>query len=99
MAAHRVSDTWVELRSQAAYPTLRNVIGVIDWPDFFLFVVGKTIPLWWIPVHTLTFMLPSAYRVLAAAYLSIILGVILVYARRRRAVPARGAENMIGGNL
>lgn len=56
------------------------------------FVVGKTLPLWWIPVHTLTFLLPSEYRVLVAAYLSIVLGIILTYARRRKAASERRQE-------
>jgi hypothetical protein len=65
------------------------VIDRIDWPGFYTFVVGKTVPFFWIPAHTITFLLPSAYRVLWAAYLSIALGAILAYARRKTsAAPA-----------
>jgi hypothetical protein len=87
MAVHRVSDTAIDLWVQGGRPTGKLVVAAINWPDFMGFVVGQTIPFWWIPVHTLTFMLPSEYRVLAAAYLSIVLGIILAYARRRKAEP------------
>ena len=83
MAAHRISDTYLDLRAQGGKPSIKEVLAAIDWPGFLDFVVGKTIPLWWIPAHTVTFLLPGEYRVLVAAYLSIVLGVILSYARRK----------------
>jgi hypothetical protein len=43
----------------------------------------KTIPFFWIPAHTLTFLLPSEYRVLAAAMLSIALGLILTITKKK----------------
>jgi hypothetical protein len=43
----------------------------------------KTIPLFWIPAHTITFSLPPEYRVLMASFLSIALGGILAFAKRR----------------
>ncbi|HBY02841.1 MAG TPA: hypothetical protein DEG92_09955 [Rikenellaceae bacterium] len=64
-------------------PTISGVISTIDWTGFLKFVVGKTIPLFWIPAHTITFMLPDQYKVLFAASLSIVLGLILSYAKLR----------------
>ena len=64
-------------------PTIAGVISTIDWPGFLKFVVCKTIPLFWIPAHTITFMLPDQYKVLFAASLSIVLGLILSYAKLR----------------
>jgi hypothetical protein len=93
MAAHRISDTYIDLRAEGLKPSLSEVIGRIDWQGFLRFVVGKTIPFFWIPAHTITFLLPAVYRVLWAAYLSIALGAILAYARRRVAV--RKAEPAI----
>jgi len=84
MAAHRMSDTYIDMRAAGEKPRGAEVTAAVNWEDFVNFVVAKTIPLWWIPIHTLTFLLPAAYRVLAAAYLSIILGIILAYARRRK---------------
>ncbi|MBI9048757.1 MAG: hypothetical protein JEZ00_05045 [Anaerolineaceae bacterium] len=83
MAAHRISDAYIDMRAGGMKTKIVDVISAINWNDFINFVVGKTIPFWWIPVHTLTFLLPGEYRVLAAAYLSIFLGAILAYARRR----------------
>ena len=85
MAAHRISDTYIDMRAAGNKARGADIIAAINWIDFINFVVKKTIPLWWIPIHTLTFLLPGEYRVLSAAYLSIILGVILVYARGRKA--------------
>lgn len=84
MAAHRISDTYIDMRAAGQKPRGAEVIAAINWPDYINFIVTKTIPFWWIPIHTLTLLLPGEYRVLAAAYLSVILGVILVYARRRK---------------
>ena len=84
MAAHRLSDTYIDLRSRDFKPSAKEVVGAINWSGFIDFVVAKTIPFWWIPAHTITFMLPVEYRVLVAAYLSIVLGIILVYARGRK---------------
>jgi hypothetical protein len=52
----------------------KAVMGRIDWHGFVSFVVLRTIPLFWIPAHTMTFLLPPEFRVLMAAVLSIALG-------------------------
>jgi len=41
------------------------------------FIFKKTIPFFWIPAHTITFLLPAEFRVLFAAVLGIALGLIL----------------------
>ena len=41
------------------------------------FVIKKTIPLFWIPAHTVTFLLPEQFRTLFAAGLSVVLGILL----------------------
>ena len=83
MALHRISDTYIEMRFNQAKPSFKELIESINWAAFITFVVGKTIPLFWIPAHTITFALPPYLRVVVAAYLSIILGVILVYAKQK----------------
>jgi hypothetical protein len=93
MALHRVTDTFIDFIVQKRKFGRGMVIKAIDWPGFVSFVVAVTIPCWWIPVHTLTFLLPSEYRVLMAAYLSIILGVILVYARHRKVRSKTSADD------
>jgi hypothetical protein len=49
----------------------------IDWANQWNFIFKKTIPLFWIPAQTLNFMLPEEFRILFAAFLSIVLGVLL----------------------
>lgn len=85
MLSHRLSDTWLDLRAGGHPSGLADVTARIDWGGFVSFVLVRTIPFFWIPAHTLTFLLPPEYRVLAAALLSIALGAILAFARRRRA--------------
>jgi hypothetical protein len=85
MLFHRVTDTLIDLRHArpGTAVTLADVTGAIDWQGFVTFVLAKTIPVFWIPAHTITFLLPPEYRVLAAALLSIALGAILAYAKRQ----------------
>jgi hypothetical protein len=90
MAAHRLCDTYIELRAGGVWPRLEDVLAAIDWTGFFRFVLLTTIPAFWVPAHTLTFLLPPNYRVFAAAILSIALGVILSFGRRRTGRQAPG---------
>ncbi len=81
MSLHRITDTYIELGegkiSKIFSLRLENVVKSVQWDKFVGFVVLKTIPFFWIPAHTITFLLPSTYRVLTAALLSIVLGVLL----------------------
>ena len=84
MAVHRISNTYIDLKANHMKTTWSGLLTSIQWDEFISFVVCKTIPFFWIPVHTIAFLLPSEYRVLFAAYLSIILGIILVYSQKRK---------------
>lgn len=55
----------------------------LNWKVQWSFVFLKTIPLFWIPAHTITFLLPDTYKVIFAASLSIVLGLILSMAKLR----------------
>jgi hypothetical protein len=85
MLTHRMTDTYLDLRAEAkgASVSIAAIVGRIDWNGFVSFVLLRTIPFFWIPAHTLTFLLPPEYRVLAAAVLSIALGAILAFARKK----------------
>jgi len=84
MAFHRITDTFIDLKyeNKKGKVTLSEVIKRIDWDVFVSFVIMKTIPFFWIPAHTITFLLPPEYRVLSAAFLSIALGAILAFAKK-----------------
>jgi multidrug efflux pump subunit AcrB len=72
MAFHRITDTFIDLKyeNKNGKVTLSDVVKRIDWDNFISFVLMRTIPIFWIPVHTITFLLPPEYRVLSAAFLS-----------------------------
>lgn len=81
MILHRITDGYINLSDgnikKLLQVSLKSVVDGIDWQFFFHTVVLKSIPLFWIPAHTITFLLPENYRVLMAAYLSIALGIIM----------------------
>ncbi len=82
MSAHRVSDSYIDQFILHKNSSIMSAIQSIDWPNYLSFVVGKTIPFFWIPAHTVTFLIPAEFRVIYAAYLSIALGAILSFARK-----------------
>lgn len=77
MAAHKCTDMYLELKSTGKPCKIGDVIKNVDWTKFVTFTIFKTVPLFWIPAHTVTFMLPSEYQVIMAASLSVALGIIL----------------------
>ncbi len=83
MALHKHTDTYLELRHTNQHISLADVVAAIDWQNFISFVVLKTIPFFWIPAHTITFLLPAQYRVMVAALLSIALGLILSLSKKK----------------
>ena len=95
MATHRITDTYIDLGEGSLKKIhsikMDEVLSTIDWKGFIQFVVFKTIPIFWIPAHTITFLLPPEYRVIMAAFLSLFLGAILAYAKR----PAKVTTNTL----
>ena len=84
MALHKCSDTYLDIRATGKRKiTLANVIHKVDWEKFASFTLLKTVPLFWIPAHTVTFMLPTEYQVAMAAALSVALGIILNLKRKK----------------
>ena len=84
MAFHRVTDTMVEQFCNEKKTSPTSAVNAVDWIGFICFVVFRTIPLFWIPAHTVTFLLPSEYRVFLSAALSIVLGLLLAVAKRKK---------------
>ncbi|SLM18233.1 Mpv17/PMP22 [uncultured spirochete] len=83
MAVHRIVDVIIVKKMNKVAIHLSEIIQEINWEYFASFILGKTIPFFWIPAHTVAFLLPSDYRVLFAALLSIILGIILSWGERK----------------
>jgi hypothetical protein len=72
MFFHRISDTMLNGAS-----SISEAVKEINWDQFVHTVLFKTIPLFWIPAHTITFLIPKEYQVILAAVLGIFLGLLL----------------------
>ncbi len=86
MLTHHLTDRFISDHNGRFPVSQLNVLDLmkkIDWDKMWGFVFKKTIPLFWIPAHTITFLLPEQYRVLFAVMLSVILGLILGSVRRQ----------------
>lgn len=78
MGFHKMTDKNIELKAKGIKDrSVKLIANEVDWNGFINFTVLKTIPFFWIPAHTVTFMLPPEYQIVMAAYLSIALGIIL----------------------
>lgn len=78
MAFHKCTDRYLELKAEGVKkPGIKGIVGTVDWSKFVSFTILKTVPLFWIPAHTVTFLLPPEYQVIMAASLSVALGIIL----------------------
>ena len=78
MGFHRLCDKFLDLKAETNDKvSLKQVIDNTDWQIYVRFVICKTVPFFWVPMHTIAFMLPPEYQVIFAAFLSIALGIIL----------------------
>ncbi|WP_324824185.1 hypothetical protein [Sinanaerobacter sp. ZZT-01] len=83
-AAMRVCGSYAELRyKQSEKITVRQAIEFIDWGELVDFVLFKTIPFFWIPINTLGFLLPVEYRIVFAAMLSLVFGILMTVLKLR----------------
>ncbi|TRX64289.1 hypothetical protein FNN09_18120 [Carboxylicivirga sp. M1479] len=85
MTLHRITDMHIVANSgkiACLFRTIQfgKIMKEMDWGMQWNFVFKKTIPFFWIPAHTITFLMPAEYRVLFAALLGIVLGVLLAIA-------------------
>ncbi|MFN8241446.1 MAG: hypothetical protein U0X39_11960 [Bacteroidales bacterium] len=91
MTFHRITDAHIA-RHNGRLACLVNKINVkstlatMDWGTHWGFILKKTIPFFWIPAHTLTFLLPADFQILFAAFLGVVLGVILAFAAGSKTV-------------
>ncbi len=82
MIFHRFTDTLISRGKLFSLWPIVETYRSIDWKNMFR-VVGGALLWFWIPAHTLTFMLDAEYRVIAAALLGIALGLILGFAAKK----------------
>ncbi len=82
MVFHRVTDNLIERGELFSVWPLVDVYTSIDWRNM-LRIVGAACVWFWIPAHTVTFLLPPEFRVVSAALLAVVLGAILGFAKKR----------------
>ena len=81
MVLHKHTDAYLDLLYEKTEEkiTLKRICSRIDYYGYFRNVIIGTIPTFWLPAHTITFLLPGEFRVVFAAVLSICLGIILSF--------------------
>jgi hypothetical protein len=85
MTFHKITDTHItmnhgSMKSLITPIPFAKIFSGINWDVQWNFVYKKTIPLFWFPAHTITFLLPGHFQVLFAAILGVVLGIILAVA-------------------
>ncbi len=88
MIIHKISDLHIlrnggTLRGYFTRPCVTDLIASLDWRGMWQFLFKRTIPLFWIPAHTVTYLLPVEFRILFAALLGVILGVFMSVASKK----------------
>jgi len=89
MTLHKMSDIHISMTGGTMGGFFSSVdCGVllkkINWDVMWNFVFKKTIPFFWIPAHTITFLLPPDRQIGFAAILGVVLGVILAFAGTKK---------------
>lgn len=89
MTFHKITDAHIaecdgSLRALITPIPMARRFEQINWQAQWGFVFKKTIPFFWYPAHTITFLLPGEQRVLFAAILGVVLGVLLAVAPGRK---------------
>ena len=89
MTLHKITDAHIaecggSLKALVTPIPMQRLIKGVNWDVQWGFIFKKTIPLFWYPAHTITFMLPGELRVLFAALLGVALGVILAIGLKKK---------------
>lgn len=89
MTLHKITDTHILNNGGTLGGFFRpikmgEIISNLNWKVQWGFVFKKTIPFFWFPAHTITFLLPGDLQVLFAALLGVALGILLAIAARKK---------------
>jgi len=88
MTFHKITDAHIinnkgTLRGFFSPIPFGKIFPSLNWFVQWDFVFKRTIPFFWIPAHTITFLLPPKYQLVFAAMLGVILGVLLATAAQK----------------
>ncbi len=89
MTLHKITDTHIlnnggTLKGFFRPIKMQEIIVNLNWKAQWSLVFKKYIPLFWFPAHTITFLLPANLQVLFAAFLGVVLGVMLSIANLKK---------------
>lgn len=89
MTLHKITDAHIlnnggTLQGFVRPLKMGKILKNLNWEVQWNFVFKKTIPFFWFPAHTVTFLLPDNVRVLFAAFLGVVLGIMLSVAARKK---------------
>lgn len=92
MTVHKITDMHIARHNGSLLALCRPIavaehLKALDWQTQWGFVFKKTIPLFWVPAHGLTFLLPPDSQILFAALLGVALGIVLAIAGPKPAKP------------
>lgn len=85
---HKFGDLYIEAKidkiaqKRKERITVKELVAKVDWNMIVGFFWLKTCVFVWIPAHTIVFLLPVEYRVVASAFLSILLGIIVALSKK-----------------
>lgn len=76
---HKFGDIYIDIKCEnnGGKLTVKEFVNRVDWYSIVGFSWLKVQTFVWIPCHTIVFLLPAQYRVLASAFLSILLGILI----------------------
>ena len=94
MAFHRFTDMFIDAKyeKKGGKVTISELVQKNDWHSLVEFSWLKACPFFWIPAHTIVFLLPSEYIVVVSAFLSIALGLLLAMAKKGKIVQPLTAQ-------
>lgn len=90
---HKFADLYIDTKyeNKGGKITVKELVDKVDWYTIVSFSWLKTCTLIWIPCHTIVFLLPQVYRVIASAFLSILLGILITLTKMKSKVQAVNA--------
>lgn len=95
-ALMRVCGNYGEIRFlEGRRITPRQAVDSVDWGELVDFTLFKTIPLFWIPINTVGFLLPQEYRIVFAAVLSLVFGILMTILKLRERKNQSRKESLV----
>lgn len=78
MSFHKFTDILIDQNKLFSRWDIYKTFCLVDWENMWR-KVAPTILWFWIPAHTITFCLAEEYRIIMAAFLGVVLGLILSF--------------------